>query len=137
MEHKSKLKKDSESSHDTPLMGSLPPEMAEKIGARMRDLRLERGLSLSQMRKRGSLPQSQASAAERGLVAITLNSLQQVATALDVPLFVMLTIPEDDPLSSVIEEIRQAYDGDVRKAAPHIRRRLGLSDMKMRRARRR
>lgn len=133
--HKPKTKK--QTRVEATEQGTLPAQMMEKIGARMRDLRLEKGLSLAMMRQRGGLPQSHASSAERGLVSVTLGTLVQVAEALDVPLFLLLTIPEDDALSAVIEEIRQAWGGDIRQAAPAIRRKLGLSDMKMRRARRR
>jgi transcriptional regulator with XRE-family HTH domain len=89
--HKPKTKKQTQV--EATEQGTLPGAMMEKIGARMRDLRLEKGLSLAMMRQRGGLPQSHASTAERGLVSVTLGTLVQVAEALDVPLFLCSRSP--------------------------------------------
>jgi hypothetical protein len=61
-----------------------PEPYAGKLGARMRDLRLERGLSLASLREAGGLTPSQMSSAERGRVRVTMGTVVAVARALDV-----------------------------------------------------
>ncbi|MRG92265.1 helix-turn-helix domain-containing protein [Polyangium spumosum] len=101
-----------------------PPEpYAGKLGARMRDLRLERGLSLASLREAGGLTPSQMSSAERGRVRVTMGTVVAVARALDVPPFVLMAFPDEDPLSAVLEEIRQAYGGDMRRVSAVIEER--------------
>lgn len=97
---------------------------AARFGARMRDLRLERGISLATLRKAGGLTPSQMSSAERGRVSVTIGTLAAVAKALGVPPFVLLAFPENDAFAAVLEEIRQAYSGDLRRAAEVIASRL-------------
>ncbi|MDI1432799.1 MULTISPECIES: helix-turn-helix domain-containing protein [Polyangium] len=101
----------------------LPEPYAGKLGARMRDLRLERGLSLASLREAGGLTPSQMSSAERGRVRVTMGTVVAVARALDVPPFVLLAFPDEDPLSAVLEEIRQAYGGDMRRVSAVIEER--------------
>lgn len=101
-------------------------EVAHKVGARMRDLRLEQKMSLAQMQQCGGLTPSQMSSIERGYVQMTLGTVVSVATALRMPTFMVLLLPDEDPLSAVIEEIRQAYGGDWRRAAFVIAGALGL-----------
>lgn len=101
-------------------------EVARKLGARMRDLRLEKRMSLAQMQQRGGLTPSQMSSVERGRVQVTLGTVVSVAMALEMPTFMVLLLPDEDPLSAVLEEIRQAYGGDWRRAAFVIAGALGL-----------
>lgn len=97
---------------------------AARLGARMRDLRLERGISLALLKQAGGLTPSQMSSAERGRVLVTVGTVAAVANALGVPPFLLLAFPEEDALAAVVEEIRQAYGGDLRAAAEVIRARL-------------
>lgn len=101
-------------------------EVARKVGARMRDLRLEQGMSLARMQQCGGLTPSQMSSIERGHVQVTLGTVFSVATVLEMPTFMVLLLPDEDPLSAVLEEIRQAYGGDWRRAAFVIAGALGL-----------
>jgi transcriptional regulator with XRE-family HTH domain len=106
-------------------------EVARKLGARMRDLRLERQMSLAQMQKRGGLTPSQMSSVERGRVQVTLGTVVAVAKALEMPTFMVLLLPDEDSLSAVLEEIRQAYGGDWRRAAFVIAGALGIDLSKL------
>lgn len=101
-------------------------EVARKVGARMRDLRLERQMSLVKLQQSGGLTPSQMSSVERGHVQVTLGTVVLVAAALELPTFMMLLLPDEDPLSAVLEEIRQAYGGDWRRAALVIAGALGI-----------
>lgn len=63
---------------------------ARMVGARMRDLRLAKGLSLVQLHKRGAPTPGQMSAIENGKVDFTLDTIHHVARALDMRPFQML-----------------------------------------------
>ncbi len=106
-------------------------EVARKLGGRMRDLRLERKMSLAQLQKLGGLTPSQMSSVERGRVQVTLGTVVAVAKALEMPTFMVLLLPDEDSLSAVLEEIRQAYGGDWRRAAFVIAGALGIDLSKL------
>ena len=59
-------------------------ELSRVVGARIRDLRLERGWSLEDMRQRGAPTPTMLSTIERGIVNTTLPTLATIAKALDV-----------------------------------------------------
>lgn len=67
---------------------------ARMVGARMRDFRLDRGLSLVQLHKRGAPTPSQMSMIERGKVDFTVKTICDVARALSMRPWQMLA---DDP----------------------------------------
>lgn len=106
-------------------------EVARKVGARMRDLRLEQRMSLAFMQKCGGLTPSQMSSIERGRVQVTLGTVVSVAKVLEMPTFMVLLLPDEDSLSAVIEEIRQAYGGDWHRAAFVIAGALGIDLAKL------
>lgn len=106
-------------------------EVLRKLGARMRDLRLEKKMSLAQLQAKGGLTPSQMSSVERGRVQVTLGTVISVARALGMPTFMMLLLPDEDPLSAVLEEIRQAYGGDFRRAAFVMGGALGIDLSKL------
>jgi len=117
--------------------GSAVPETyAAKLGARMRDLRLERGLSLASLRQAGGLTPSQMSSAERGRVQVTMGTVAAVARALGLPAFVLMAFPDEDPLAQVLEEIRQAYGGNLNDASTDLGQRLLTRESKRRPSRR-
>ncbi|MBK9266651.1 MAG: helix-turn-helix domain-containing protein [Polyangiaceae bacterium] len=110
----------------TVVVESRQDEVLRKLGARMRDLRLERKMSLARLQQQGGLTPSQMSSVERGRVQVTLGTVSAVANALGMPTFMVLLLPDEDPMSAVLEEIRQAYGGDWRRAAFVIAGALGL-----------
>jgi transcriptional regulator with XRE-family HTH domain len=114
----------------------VPETYAAKLGARMRDLRLERGLSLASLRRAGGLTPSQMSSAERGRVQVTMGTVAAVARALRLPAFVLMAFPDEDPLSKVLEEIRQAYGGDLTEASNDLGQRILSRESKRRPSRR-
>lgn len=105
------------------------------LGARLRDLRLERGLSLVELQRTGGVTPSQMSSVERGLALVTAGTLSSVSKAIDYPPFVAMAIPEMDAISAVLEEIRQAYDGDLRRAAADIQKSARYDSIRRRAAR--
>ena len=70
-----------------------------KIGNRVRELRNEIGLSLRELGRRASVTASFLSQVENDQVSPSLNSLQSIAKALNVPMFSLLN---DTPNGNVV-----------------------------------
>jgi len=100
----------------------IPDPMAAKVGARIRELRMERGLSIATLAASAGLSKGHLSSVERGLVLINVGTIVATARALGVPPFVLATFPNEDPLSAVIEQVCSIEGGDTRKAARKLRR---------------
>lgn len=100
----------------------IPDPMSAKVGARIRELRMERGLSIATLAASAGLSKGHISSVERGLVLINVNTLVTTARALGVPPFALAMFPNEDPLSAVIEQVRFLEGGDTRKAAGKLRR---------------
>lgn len=62
-----------------------PVDPSKELGVRLKDLRLSRGMTLTQLAKLTGLSVSSLSQVERGLVSPTIRTVYGVATALDVP----------------------------------------------------
>jgi transcriptional regulator with XRE-family HTH domain len=101
---------------------SSPEPIAAKVGARIRELRLERGMSLAALADAASLSKGHMSSVERGLVLITVGTIVATARALGVPPFVLAMFPDEEPLSAVIEHVRSSEGGDTNKAAGKLRK---------------
>lgn len=101
---------------------SIPEPIAAKVGARIRELRLERGMSLADLADAAGLSKGHMSSVERGLVLITVGTVVATARALGVPPFVLGMFPDEEPLSTVIEHIRSTEGGDTNKAAGKLRK---------------
>lgn len=99
----------------------IPEPIAAKLGARIRELRKERGMSLVALADAAGLSRGHMSSIERGLVLISINTIVATARALAVPPFVLAMFPNEDPLSAVIEHVRSIEGGDIRKAAGKLR----------------
>jgi transcriptional regulator with XRE-family HTH domain len=113
---------------------SIPEPIAAKVGARIRELRLERGMSLAALADAAGLSKGHMSSVERGLVLINVATIVATAKALAVPPFVLAMFPDEEPLSAVIEHVRSSEGGDTIKAAGKLRKlvfgRSGLSAQK-------
>jgi transcriptional regulator with XRE-family HTH domain len=77
-----------------------------KIGSRVRELRNELSLSLRELGERTGVTASFLSQVENDQVSPSLNSLQSIATALNVPMFSLLN---DTPNGHVVR------DGELRR----------------------
>lgn len=67
------------------------------FGRRLRELRIERGLSQEELAQRAGLDRTYVSQAEQGRRNATLRTLQKIATALDTELAVLIADPKDEP----------------------------------------
>ena len=101
---------------------SIPEPIAAKIGARIRELRLERGMTLAALAHAAGLSRGHMSSVERGLVLINVGTIVATARALAVPPFVLAMFPNEEPLSAVIEHVRSSEGGDTTKAAGKLRK---------------
>lgn len=101
---------------------STPDPIAAKIGARIRDLRIERGMSLAQLADASGLSKGHMSSVERGLVLITIGTVISAAKALNVSPFMLAMFPDEDPLAAVVEHVRTTENNDTEKAAAALRK---------------
>ncbi len=101
---------------------SIPEPIAAKVGARIRELRIERGMSIAALANAAGLSKGHMSSVERGLVLITVGTVVSTAKALGVPPFVLTMFPDEEPLSAVIEHVRSTRRGDTTKAASKLRK---------------
>lgn len=95
--------------------------VAAKVGARIRDLRVEKGLSLAALADASGLSKGHMSSAERGLVLITVGTVVAAARALDMPPFLLMMFPEEEPFAAVLEHVRLCEGGDAGKTAVKLR----------------
>ncbi|MEA2311838.1 MAG: hypothetical protein QOE28_1806 [Solirubrobacteraceae bacterium] len=68
-------------------------EAAEALGAKVRALRQERGLTLKELGRRAGLSHPFLSQLERGLARPSLNSAERIAAALGIPVGTLWTMP--------------------------------------------
>lgn len=71
-------------------------EAASCLGARVRELRHERGLTLKALGRRAGLSHPFLSQLERGLARPSVGSVERIATALDVPVGALWTTPRPE-----------------------------------------
>lgn len=64
---------------------STPDAYALQVGAHLRELRLERGLSISELAEASALSKAHLSSVEHGLAAITIHTISRLAMGLGVP----------------------------------------------------
>ena len=108
--------------------------LAALVGARMRDFRLVRRLSLAQLHARGAPTPTQMSSIERGHVDFTVDTIGNIAAALQVRPWQLLT---DDPLLAFdLDEARRIMfvlpDVDVLEPAPTPKRAKAWDHVKAR-----
>ncbi len=97
-----------------------PSPAAAKVGARIRELRFERGLSLQHVAEVGQLSKGHLSSIEHGLAAITVETLERIARGLDVLPMDVCTFPEDDERARIADIVRKVPKKDL----PKLRREL-------------
>ena len=100
---------------------TVPDPMAYLVGARIRELRTERGISAASLARKTGISRGHLSSIERGLVVINVATLDTVARALGVPLF-YLAIDRDDPLCVTVEVIAQLSPTERKKLVASLLR---------------
>jgi transcriptional regulator with XRE-family HTH domain len=82
-------------------------ERDDQLGRRIRALRTERGLTLTGLAARVGITRSFLSSVERGVAYPSILVLRSIASALEVPVFLLFTAPESNGLV-VRKEARKA-----------------------------
>ncbi len=84
-----------------------PDTQTAKIGARLRELRLERNMSLSDLADASDVSKGHLSSIEHGLAAITIQTISRLAKGLGLPPLYLLASPADDDRDHVAELVRK------------------------------
>ncbi|MDI1435714.1 MULTISPECIES: helix-turn-helix domain-containing protein [Polyangium] len=105
---------------------SVPDPFAMQVGARIRELRLERNLSLAALADASALSKGHLSSVEHGLAAITIQTIERLAIGFDVPPLYILTFPAEDERAHVAELLRQLSNADVKKIRRQLQVDLGI-----------
>ncbi len=77
------------------------------FGERMRNLRLELGMSLAQLSKATGISKGHLSSIEHGFAAITIESVMRIAQGLDLSPTMLLAFPESDEYAVMLDLMRQ------------------------------
>jgi transcriptional regulator with XRE-family HTH domain len=97
-----------------------------QVGARIRELRHERGMSLAQLADASELSKGHLSSVEHGLAAITIQTIERLANGFDVPPLYLLTFAAEDERAHVAELLRMLPDTEVRKLRRQLQLQLGI-----------
>lgn len=92
-----------------------PDPSALKVGERLRELRLERNMSLAELADVAELSKGHLSSVEHGLAAITIQTISRLAKGLGVPALYLLTFPPDDERDQIAELVRKLPSNEVVK----------------------
>ena len=88
---------------------------ALKIGERIRELRLERNMSLADLADAAGLAKGHLSSVEHGFASITIQTISRLAKALELPSMYVLAVPTDSECDQVVELVRKLPAADVVK----------------------
>jgi len=91
-----------------------------KVGARIRELRDERKMSLAMLADASNLSKGHLSSVEHGLAAITTQTIERLAQGFGVAPMYLLAFAADDERAKTAELLRELSNTEVRK----IRRRI-------------
>jgi transcriptional regulator with XRE-family HTH domain len=98
-----------------------PPDPAVALGARVRELRHDRGLTLKALGRGAGLSHPFLSQLERGLARPSVGSVERIAQALDVPVSMLWARPRDETVRVVRASAAHAdpqATGGVRLLSP-------------------
>jgi len=94
---------------------STPDAFALQVGARIRELRAERGMSLGALADASALSKGHLSSVEHGLAAITIGTIERLAVGFGVPPMYLLTFAEQDERAKAAELLRYLPPAEVKK----------------------
>ncbi len=92
-----------------------PDAQTSKIGARLRELRLERNMSLGDLADAAEVSKGHLSSIEHGLAAITIQTISRLAKGLNLPPFYLLASPTEDDRDQVAELVRKLPPHEIVK----------------------
>ncbi len=102
-----------------------PDVYAQQVGARIRELRFERNMSLANLADASNCSKGHLSSIEHGLAAITIGTIQRLAQAFDLPPLYILACATEDEYSKVAELLRSMSTADVKKVRKQLQVEVG------------
>jgi len=78
-----------------------------KLGARVRQLRDERNMSLADVANASGISKGHLSSIEHGLIGMTIGTVERLAKALELPPMYVYAFPEDDEVAETAELMRR------------------------------
>jgi len=102
-----------------------PDPYAQQVGARIRELRLERNMSLADLADASELSKGHLSSVEHGLAAITIGTIQRLAQGFDLPPLYILAFAAEDEYAKVAELLRSLPAAEVKKVRRQIQGQVG------------
>ena len=100
-----------------------PDPLAQAVGARIRQLREEAGLTIEKLAYESELgSKGHLSTLERGLARPTIQTLQVIADRLEVKLLDLVTFPEEDDRAKLIDRTRTMTTAEVRRLLKNRRK---------------
>jgi transcriptional regulator with XRE-family HTH domain len=84
-----------------------PDPHTAKLGARLRELRTERQMSLNELADASEVSKGHLSSIEHGLAAITVQTISRLARGLGLPPLYLLASPTDDERDQIAELVRK------------------------------
>ena len=95
---------------------STPDPLAERIGARIRELREEQGLTLEKLAYESEVgSKGFLSDVERGLARPTVETLSAIAARLEVKLLDLVTFTDEDERALLVDRTRRLTKGAIRR----------------------
>ena len=95
---------------------STPDPLAQRIGARIRVLRNEAGLTLEKLAYESEVgSKGFLSDVEKGLARPTVETLQAIADRPEVALLDLVTFPDEGDRQRLVDRTRQLSKGTIRK----------------------
>ena len=93
-----------------------PDPLAARIGARIRELRQEAGLTLEKLAYESEVgSKGFLSDVEKGLARPTVETLAAIAERLDVRLLDLVTFPDEDDRQRLVDQTRRMTKGAIRR----------------------
>ncbi len=102
-----------------------PDPYAQQVGARIRELRLERNMSLANLAEASALSKGHLSSVEHGLAAITTGTIQRLAQGFDLPPLYILAFAAEDEYAKIVELLRDLPIADVKKVRRQLQGQVG------------
>jgi len=86
-----------------------------KLGARLRELRNERNMSLGDLADASEVSKGHLSSIEHGLAAITVQTISRLAKGLGLPPFYLLAAPSESDRDQIAELVRKLPAAEIVK----------------------
>jgi transcriptional regulator with XRE-family HTH domain len=102
-----------------------PDPYAQQVGARIRELRLERNMSLADLANASELSKGHLSSVEHGLAAITIGTIQRLAQGFELPPLYILAFAAEDEYAKIAELLRDLPVAEVKKVRRQLQTQVG------------